>query len=645
MDAIVGNPGTEDDILAIAKTHFKDAMDAWSENRDEMLDDLKFLAGEQWPADMASDRQADGRPCLTINKLPAFIDQVVGDQLQNRPQIKFLPIDDAADPETADVLTGWLRNVEQQSDAEIAYDTAADSANSCGMGAWRITVDYRDEESFNQEARIERILNRFTVYPDPMAQKWDYSDGRFMFVTEEIPKDSFKAAYPKAAISEWEGSEQTSEWMQPDSIRVAEYFWKKRVKGMLYLIELDDGTTGTVTKLPPEDEGGYVVVKQRETMREEVWWCKMTGYEVLEGPTKWVGDYYPIVLVWGKELMLDKKRIYRGIVRHAKDPQRLYNYSRSTNAEKTALAPKSPYLMTPKQIQNHEQMWNTAHKKNWPYLLYNPDPTAGGVPQRQFPGAQDTSLLTEIQISDQEIHDTTGLQLASMGKKSNEKSGVAIQMRQREGDVANFAYQNNLARAMKYSGKVLLDIAPKILDVPQIIRIIGEDGAEKMVTINQQYQDERTGKVKEHNIGVGKYDVAVTVGPSYTTKRQETAANMIEFTKILPPEVAMGVAPVLARKQDWPGANEFAERIEKYLPLEMRDLSEEEKQEIAQKQQGPPSPPDPMVEMQLAQEQAKVDQAQLKTQQEALKLQTMQVELELKIAELNAPLQTGPEGY
>jgi hypothetical protein len=611
-----------DDIVETAKRQFTEAMTTWGDNNIAMLDDLQFLAGGegQWDQDILANRT--GRPCLTINKLPAFIDQVTGDQLQNKPQVKFIPVDDEADPDTAEVMTGLLRHIEQQSDAEIAYDTAFESATGCGKGAWRILTDYCDGESFDQEIKIERILNRFSVIPDPAAQKWDYSDGQFFFITDDLERDSFIKLYPNASIAEWESSDDTTEWITATTVRIAEYFYKKPVAGTLYELEYQDGTKAVVKDLPEKDDfNPYIVNNKRKINTDGIWWCKLNGKEILEGPAKLPGSYFPIVLVWGKELVLDKKRVYRGVIRHAKDPQRGYNYARSAQVERNSLAKPSPYFITPKQIENHEGMWNNAPNENRYYMLYNPDTAAAGAPQRQMPGQIDTSLQAEMMVCDQEIHDTTGLQLASLGKKSNEKSGIAISARQREGDIGNHAYTNNLARAQKYSAKVILDLVPKIYDTARIIRILGPDGAQKMVHINEQYQDEG-GEWKAHDLGIGKYDVVVSIGPSYTTLRQESAQSMVDIMKTMPPQMIPGVIDLVVGSLDWPNSDKFEDRLKKMVPAELKD-----------EPVGPDGQPQGQALAQVDPMQQQIQQMQMQMAQ--LQFETAQVTAELEKAKLD----------
>jgi hypothetical protein len=620
-------------LLQQIKDHFKEALEGWRDNRKQWAEDLDFIGGEQWPRDVATERAKDGRPCLVINKLPAFKDQVTGDMQQARPQIKVRPVDDQADPETAEIFCGLIRHIENVSSAEVAYDTAFDDAVACGFGAWRILTDYCDDSSFDQEVLIKRIGNQFTVYPDPLANEITYEDGRFFFVTEELPRKVFDRMYP-GMRSDWtEIPEELKEWVSEDKVRIAEYYYEKIVEGKLYLVQSPDGNQ-EVVEVAPEEEHDLEVIRERTVEKREIWYCKTNGYEFLEEPIKLAGEYYPIVVCWGKEERKQGKKTYRGLIRHARDPQRLYNYSRSLNAETTSLAPKAPFIMTPDQVQGYETQWAEASKRNYPYLLYNPDPSGTvGAPQRQFPTMLSTAVQQEILISDQEIHDTTGLQLAALGKKSNERSGTAIAERKREGDVGAYGYINSLSRAMKYAGKVMVNLIPKIYDTERIIRILGEDGAEKQVAINQPLADAQGKPVDRiFALGVGKYDVTVTIGPNYTTQRIEAAENMLGFVRAIP-ETGQYLLDLVAKYQDWPGADEIEKRLRKLLPPGLAELKPGE-------QPPPPPPPDPNVMMELQQEQLKTQQERFQTMQEELGVNIKRLELLIKQKELMEPRET-----
>lgn len=585
----------KDDLIKEIRDRFEESATFWDETFTDMTDDLNFVNGDQWPSDMKKDREVDGRPCLTINKLANYGDQVIGDIRQNEPAITVKPVDSGSDPQVAEILTGLIRNIEIQSTAEIAYDTAAESAVWCGKGTFRVITEYAGEDTFDQDIRIKRIKNPFSVYWDPAATEWDMSDAKYCFITERIPRDEFKRLYPDAGLSEFSASkDKNSYWSDEKTIRIAEYFKKENVKKTIYLLK--NPVTGMETVQDTKVEGAEVL-QERKIETHKIVWYKTNGREILDGPTDWPGKYIPICEVWGKELNIEGKTVYRGVIRNAKDPQRLYNYSRSHGAEVTALAPKAPYLVTARMINNYQPHWNTAHKKNWPYLPYDVDPAAPSVmPKRSEPPMQSTAIMQEITIADQELHDTTGLQQSNLGQKSNESSGRAILARQREGDVANYTYYDNLGRAMTYCGKVLLDLIPKIYDSARIVRIIGETGDDQFVPVNQpvQTQDENGQAIeKVFDLTVGKYDVVVSIGPSYSTQREEAAANMLEFLKVVP-DAGPLIADLLTKQFDWPGADEISERLKALAP-------QPPPQDMGQ------MPPDPSVEQQMMAGRAEIE--------------------------------------
>jgi len=591
----------EKDIIKEIRDRYDEASTAWDEAYDEMLDDLNFVSGDQWPHDLQKEREIDGRPCLTINKLANYGDQVIGDIRMNEPSIKVKPVDSGSDPDVAEILTGLIRNIEVQSRAEIAYDSAVESAILCGKGTFRIITEYADEDSFDQDIRIKRIKNPFTVLWDPSAQEFDKSDARYCIITERIPRDEFERLYPDAALTNAPGDKDKDiHWRDDRTIRVAEYFVKRDKKKTVYLLQ--DPTTGK-QQVRDEIEPGWETVKTRKVDSYKIEWYKTNGIEILEGPNEWPGRLIPICEVWGKELIIEGKTIYRGMVRHAKDPQRLYNYSRSHGAEVTALAPKAPYLVTKSMIQNYAPIWKQAHKKSYPYLPYEPDPSMPGIiPTRALPISVSTAITQEIMISDQEMHDTTGLQQASLGQKSNEKSGRAILARQREGDVANFSYYDNLGRALTYAGKVLLDLIPRIYDTERIVRIFQEDGSEQFVPVNQPIPMQMpNGEVIEKifDLTTGKYDVVVSIGPSYTTQRDEAAEMMMEFLRVIPAAGPV-IADLVAKNMDWPGAEEISERLKALLPPQVAGAS-------GGAPPPPPMPPDPTAELKAQNERVKLE--------------------------------------
>jgi predicted small secreted protein len=626
----------EQDLIARAKQSFKLDYEAIEQAYNEMVDDLKFANGEQWPDAIRIQRENDDRPCLRINKIPMFVDRVLGDMRQARPSIKIRPVDDDADPKTADVLTGLCRHIEQNSDAEIVYDSGAEAMVRCGFGAWRVTTDYVDNESFEQEIGLQRIKNQFGIVFDPAAKNWDRSDGRRCFVYEDMPRSVFKKRWPNADPCDWtDGQDDLSGWISEETVRVAEYFEKDTTKKTLYLIQTEDGEKQATTELP---EDKHTVLKKRQISTDEISWYRISGRQILEGPIKLAGKYIPIIPCYGKETNILSQSYYSGVTRHAKDSMRLYNYYRSMDAETVALAPKAPWIMTSTMLGKYKTQWAQANKRNFAYLLFNPDPKFPGVlPQRNIPQMANQAIMQNIMVADQELHDTTGLQLASLGKKSNEQSGRAIEARAKEGDVGQFTYVDNMIRSIKYTAKVVLDLIPHIYNTPRVARILNEDDSVKSVKINEITTDDK-GNDQYFDLTVGKYDVVVSVGPSYQTQRQESLAAMLDFAKILDPPQRSVVADQIVQTSDWHGSDKMAERLKRMVPPELigddEANEEQEPQQPTQEEVAQQAMAEKVQQMEM--EKAEIELEKERAELEKTKAEAAKAEAEAAIAEAKA---------
>ncbi len=535
---------------------------AVSENRREMLDDQKFAAGEQWPDNIAKKRQAEGRPIQTINRLPAFIDQVVGDARQNRPSIKVHPAEDG-DVDVANIYDGLIRAIQNESNADFAYDTAIEHTATFGFGAWRIKTDYESHDTFNQIILIERIVNPLNVYFDKNAQQPDYSDARHVAYLSQIPKDEYKKRWPKAEVSDFKDFD--AEWLgQDDCVVIAEFWYKEDEEATLYLVQDEDGNYQTTLEKPPV----FIrIVDQRKTYIPKVKMCICSGANEPLEESDWAGQYLPIVGVNGKEDLVDGKRMLRGLVRFSKDAQRMYNYWRTVDTEQKALAPKAPVLVSAKQIEGLEDFWQKSLTDNLPYLVYNPDPTAT-MPQRLNAGIMDKGANEAALMCVDEMKSTTGIYSASLGEQDNEKSGRAILAQQRKGDTANFAYFDNVSRAIRYTGRAIIDLIPKIYDSARVVQIMGADGEKKLQRINQLAEVD--GQQKFLDLSVGKYDLVVTQGSNYATKRIEALNSMVEIARVNP-AIMQIAGDLIVKAMDWDGADEIAERLKKTLPPQLQD--------------------------------------------------------------------------
>ena len=600
------------DVLATARARLDLAMSALSESREDEIDDLKFYAGSpdnhwQWPADVLATRGAvqgqtiNARPCLTINKLPQHVRQVTNDQRQNRPGAKVIPVDDKADVQVAEIFNGMIRHIEYISDADVAYDTACENQVSYGEGYLRLLTEYCDDKTFDQDIKIGRIRNSFSVYMDPTIQDPTGADAKWCFVTEDLTRDEYERMYPDASpISTLQslgvGDQSISNWLNEDTIRIADYYYVDYDRTTLNLYP----GNATAFEGTPEDKQLRAMYgkpkRSREADRPKVRYCKINGYDILE-EREWAGKWIPVIRIVGNEFEVDGRLYVSGLVRNAKDAQRMYNYWVSQEAEMLALAPKAPFIGYGGQFEGYEDKWKTANTNNWPYLEINPDVTDGQgavlpLPQRAQPPMASSGLLQAKAGASEDIKSTTGQYNASLGMTSNERSGKAILARQREGDVGTYHYGDNLARGVRHVARQLVDLIPKIYDTQRIARIIGEDGETKMVKINPD-QPEPINKIvdeqgivmeKIYNPGVGKYDVVATTGPGYATKRQEALEAMAQLLQGNPQLWAVA-GDLFVKNMDWPGAQEMAKRFAKTIdPKLMSDADENPALQAAQQQ-------------------------------------------------------------
>jgi hypothetical protein len=579
-----------DDILATARQRLTTAIAAYSDTRDSELDDLKFYAGSpdnkwQWPQDVLNTRGSvqgqsiNARPCLTVNKLPQHVKQITNDIRMNRPAGKVIPADDKADTKIAEILQGVIRHIEYISDADVAYDTACENQVTMGEGYVRLITEYCGDDSFDQDIKICRVRNSFSVYLDPMCQDPCGQDAEWALITTTITKEEFEQRWPKAkpvsnVISTSTGDQSLGLWATDKTIRIAEYFYADYTPVTLHLYPNNQ----TVKAGTPQDKMLAEVygkpMKTRVSQHRVIKWCKLNGFEILES-SDWVGKYIPIVRFMGNDFEVEGNLYYSGIVRNAKDAQRMYNYWVSQEAEMLALAPKAPFIGYGGQFEGYEDKWKTANVQNWPYLEVNPDVTDGEgrvlpLPQRAQPPMASSGLLQAKAGASEDVKAATGQYDASLGMHSNERSGKAILARQKEGDTGTYHYTDNAARAVRYITRQLIDIIPKIYDTERVARIIGEDGEASTVKFNPE-QPEAVRQVPDpnnpsviietiYNPSIGKYDAIASSGPSYATKREQSMEAMAQILQGNP-ELWRVAGDLFVKNMDWPGADQLASRL------------------------------------------------------------------------------------
>jgi hypothetical protein len=618
-----------DAFLDEARERFQEGVDADRENRDAGLDDLKFLMGEgQWDPQVRAARLAKGRPCLTINTLPQFVGQVIGDTRTNRPSIKVRPAEDG-DKQVADIRQGLIRFIENQSNAQQVYALAGEDQVSCGVGNFRVGLDWSSDETFDKDINLKHIPNPFAVVWDPLSVEATGADARFCFVVDEMDRDAFEKAYPDAETSSLTVPQNGEQgWVSRDSVRVTEYWLIKETAKTMALLQPDPEAEPQMVDITGrEDDAQPFMVKgpdgkpkTRQVVKKTACMYLISGKDILAGPVEYPISRLPIFKVTGREVRVGDRRYRFGLIRFAKDPIRIKNLMRSAAMEWVAKAPKRP-MAAARQRRAEATATATPVKSGDPVLTYS-----GQIaPQRIDPPSAPAALLQEAQFNDQDIKDVTGLHDASLGMKSNETSGKAIMARERQGDVATFMYHDNLSLAIQQCGKVINELLPTVYDTARTIAVLGEDETVTAQRINDPTHPQSV------DLGNGKYDIVVETGPSYSTKRVESAESMMQFVQAVP-QAGQLAGDLIAQAQDWPGADAIAERLKKALPPGL--AGDEHQQQGQPGMPGQPPGPSPQEQAQAQQMQAQQEAQQMARQKAVFDLQEQ--EAKVRQAQANA---------
>ena len=587
----------------------KFANDADTMNRQEALEDLKFGAGDQWPVELQNSRNLESRPVIVVNKVDNYCRQVSNQQRQQRPRIKVHATNTHEDMVDAQTISGIIRHIEVNSNADHAYDNAFEYAVRMGWGYMRVRTDYISEDSFDQEIYIDAVDNPFTVYFDPNSVLPDGSDADRCLITTMMLKEEFRKLYPDAddggtSFTQRGTGDSQSEWITKEDIRLAEYYYTVKEKAKLYLL-----SDGTATFADDKDfftrlaNYGIEVVDTRDSYKKTIKYCKLTAVEVLE-ERDWAGKYIPIVPVYGRHIVIGDKRKKFGMIRYAKDPQRMYNFWQTSITEGVALAPKAKWLLAEGQDEGHENDWTNANIKSFPLLRYKQtdiDGRPAPPPTRLQPEPPQAGIMAAAMGVDNDIKAIMGVfDPAQLGQGNI--SGKALNGQQQQVDLTNFDYYDNLTRSISHIGKICLDLIPKIYDTERVMRIIGDDGKPELLTINQR---DSVGRVL-NDISVGQYDVVMETGPGYNSKRQEAVDNMLPLLSAAP-ELMQVAGDLVFRNMDWPGADIIADRLAAANPMAQID----DKSKVP-----------PQVQMQLAMSQKQIQELTQAVQARDMMLQS-----------------------
>lgn len=615
----------DEELVKEALALYEDDMSYEDTVRADMAADLRFGNGQHWPDNIRNQREnVEYRPCLVVPRLNQFLNKVKNELRQNKISIK-VSAGDGPEPERirvkqADRRQSRIRKIQYDSCAMDAFQTAYDFSVDCGRGAVRLRTDYANSESFKQKIIIDRITNPLRCVWDKNRKMKDYSDCKHAFYLDDIKKDLFREKYPNASETHFIDDNNTHQWNRGDSITVAEFYCMWAKKRTLWL--LSNGVTIYEDQLDPEIKKELQPVKKRVVREPYIMWYKITACEVLE-KAYIPGKYIPLVPIVGVEKDVDGQLQIKGMIRDAKDSAKMYDYVSSNEAEQLQLAIKTEYIVADGQIKGYENYWKNANVKNYAYLPYKPISVGGTLvppPQKQFPKQPDMALLQSKAGIIEDMKAITGIYDPSLGNQSNEVSGRAIMARQRQSDTANAHFPDGLRIAVTQVGKIINDWIP-IYDSGTVQGMTDED-EETQIKLGD-YEDGA-----EVSYGEGDFNLVVTMGPDFNTRRQESLEMMMELIGKVP-GVAQFIWDLLVKNIDAPGAQQIADRLKKLIPPQILEQEGGEQQMAMRLQQAM---------QQIQKDKTLIQALQQQLQQVMRELETKGIEnaTKMKVAQINA---------
>lgn len=578
-------------IIKEAKDRFKRGMEYEATARIRARDDNKFANGDaynnyQWPAKLYSARFNEDRPALTINKVQQHNLQIINDMRQNKASVSVRPAGGGATYQAAQCFMGIIRHIEYQSNATTAYEKGGNDQVVSGIGYWTVETDYVSADSFDQEIYIRRVGDWESVLLDCDISEYDGSDANWGFVFSDMPLDEYESTYGSRPIAGRSALDATN-WISKDHIRIAKYYRREMKPDTLFAT--DDGTTilaskarGTPMLAELRASARRGDIRNRKILSPQIEVFKIAGGDVIE-ESEWAGAYVPIVRCVGIETVIDGVLDRKGHTRCMINAQQMYNFWSSAAVEFGALQTKAPWVSTAEAIEGQVPDWSRANISNPAVLIYNGFDEQGRpipAPFRAQPPTTAPAYMAGMQTAAQELLSVTGQYQAELGMPGNETSGVAIGARQRQSNNATYHFVDHYAQAIRYTGRILVDLIPKIYDTKRVVSILAEDGSdveaaidpdhpaahELLLQYGQPVPDTqnifKAAKIAQliFNPNVGRYDVQADVGPNFGTQREEAFAA---FSQIVAQnhELINVVGDIMFKNADFPGANEIAERL------------------------------------------------------------------------------------
>lgn len=593
-------------IHAEAIEEFNSIQSALKDERMQCLNDRRFafIAGGQWEGPLGE--QFKNKPKYEINKVLQAIKAITTDYLNNRSDSTFISKDGALDEDLADTCASLHRADSQDSSAAEAYRNAFIEGTTGGMGAWMVTTRYEDEEN-DEEGEPQRIqikpiydADRF-VWFDLDAREYDKSDARCAFLLVSLTPREFKRRYPHEEPSNWPETVHAVEfdWATPDVIYLAYYYPVEFVPDTKCVYAPPGGIGEEVTHYGSELKKdpsiveellakGYRRTTRKKVKRKRVRKYLMNGKEIIKDYGYIAGCEIPLIPFYGDRVYIDNVERVRGHVRSSQDAQRVKNMLLSKLASLSAESSAAKPILTPEQILNHKETWAKDNVTPNPYLPINPVTNQDG--NKQPMGPVGFTKPTEVPPVTGLLHQLVDQDLKELlsnpdpaGKVVSHVTTKAIEASQQSVDAKSAPYIHNMGIALRRSGQVWLGMAPELYNQPgrkmkgvdargelQRIELLTPTvGADKQITV-------------ANDLSRAKFDVAVEVGPSSSSKR-EAAVRM--GTSILAvtqdPETQSVMTQYIVANMDGEGAKglrKWARR--KLVKLGVEDPTPEEQKAL-----------------------------------------------------------------
>jgi Phage P22-like portal protein len=615
------------DVLDRALMQFNEITSASRDERMMALEDRRFvfIQGAAWEGDWGA--QFENTLRVAVNKVGRGHDKIINDYRANRFTINFRPVSGKGTDDTAELLNGLLFADMHRSKGQQALDNAFNEGASGGMGAFQLINEYEDEsdpDNDHQRICIDQVVDADQrVFFDLDAKLYDKSDARFAYVMHSMTVDAFKREYGDNRITSWPENKARAnwfDWFRPTVVYIAEYFEVENVRRELRIYSRE--ATGEEFRYWAEDMDDEMVadlkargfsVRSRKIKRKRVHKWILSGAEVLEDCGYIAGSRIPIIPFYGKRVFIDNVERFKGHVRDAKDPQRLYNAQISKLAETASLAAREVPIFAPEQMHGLQDHWANMNLDKHPYALAHPllDPIAGGIVQAGPSGMIKPPDVPPvigalIQQTGADIAEITNGDDGSMEIKSN-VSGEAMDIAASRVDAKSFIYMDNFKLTMQAFGEVYEGMAREVyVEEGREVETMDEDGQTDSATLHELHTDPASGvTAKRYDLSVGKFNVVAEVTEATTTRRDKTVRTMMTIAQAAASIQAMdvGQAALLTalKNMDGEGIGDLKDWVhKKAVSMGLDEMTPEEQQQAQQQQQQP----DPQAEVLAAQADA-----------------------------------------